>query len=60
METDENINGISSFPATYIAASLAYSITDQGRRHLWLKKKNGVVSHLKTYQRGFFDIGCGR
>jgi len=47
-----NLNDVSQFPGAYAQASAGYSVTDQGKGHLWLQNENGVVLHLKTSQEG--------
>ncbi len=47
-----NLTDVSQFPGTYGQASVGYSVTDQGKGHLWLQNQNGVVLHLTTTQQG--------
>jgi hypothetical protein len=47
-----NLQDVSSFPGTYVQASIGYSVTNQGQGHLWLQNQNGVQLHLITSQQG--------
>ena len=56
-----NLTDVSQLAGTYGQASVGYSVTDQGKGHLWLQNQNGVVLHLTTTQEGArTDSGSGR
>jgi len=47
-----DMTDVSQFPGSYGQASVGYSVTDQGKGHLWLQNQNGVTLHLTTTQEG--------
>ena len=47
-----NLNDVSQFPGPYVQGSMGITITDEGKGHLWLQNKNGVVLRLRTSQQG--------